>query len=267
MGDDGKRVLLYDTEQKQWQCLGYYSFKHFAIAFFKKQVVLVGGYDEVKDEYSSVVSAWDRSRSYWKEINSTMPTPRGDATAVGYKQWLIVAGGFDGRNALDTVEMFDSGTQTWSMVDPLPAACLSIQSALHQYKGGCDTWYLLGKASGLGDNRLAFCTSLASLTQSHCGARVWRELPKPPLSCSGVVSIHGYLLAVGGKDRQSQRKSTIHIFLHGTGEWLQVAELPSPRHSCMCAGLSSGKFLVIGGKDENERSARMDMASVTFMYS
>ncbi len=259
-GDLARRVLVYDSDRQRWYNLGYYSHRHFAIALMKRQILLIGGFDEVSGEYTGRVSEWDQSSRFWRKVYLPMPTPRGEATAVTYNSYLVVVGGFDGSGALSTVELLDcdSVSLEWQTVAPLPEACLSPQPVLCQ-EG--EILYVLGKGSGLKDRKLAFSTSLSQLVQSFVGAvGVWSQLTEPPLSCSGAVALRGYLLAVGGKDKQSQKKMTVYMYLPGTGEWLCVTELPYPQHSCTCASLSDERFLVIGGV---ERANRLILASAS----
>lgn len=263
--DDGKRVAFYDEKTDRWTEFGRYPLKLFAIALLNDQLLLVGGYDKIRDEYSGNICKWNRR--FWERVYTPMPTPRSEATAIGYQHWLVVAGGVNrSRSVLTTVEVLDSTASQWSTVEPLPYGCSGMQSAvyLHPSSPNLSTWYLLGSMEELRHRKASFCVSLSSLVESSEGAGVWKTLPDPPFSCSGVVVVRGYLLAVGGKDRQSQRKSEVYIYLPGTCEWLHVASLPVARHSCSCAFLSEGKFLVLGGKEATERSRNVLLGSVTF---
>ncbi len=256
-GELARRVLVYDCDRQKWGVLGYYSHRHFSIAVVKQDLLLVGGFDEIRDEYTGKVSKWDQTNKFWQRLDPPMPTPRGEATAIGYMSYLVVIGGFDG-SALSTVEVLDFDSENpkkWCAVASLPEACISPQPVLTQEGEGL---YVLGRGSGLKDKKLAFSASLAQLVQGAKGA--WTQLTEPPLACSGAVGLRGYLLAIGGKDKQSQKKASVHMYLPGTGEWLCVAELPYPQHSCTCASLSPERFLIIGGV---ERANRLILASAS----
>lgn len=257
-GELARRVLIYDSDRQRWGELGYYSHRHFAIAVMKKQLLLVGGFDEICGEYTGNVSMWDQQRKYWRKTYTPMPTPRGGATAVGYRSSLVVIGGFDG-SSLSAVEVLDCDSEQWRAVAPMPEGCLSPQPVL-THDG--EVMYVLGKGSGLKDRKHAFSTSLSQLIQSFPGAAgIWGHLSEPPLSCSGAVGLRGYLLAIGGKDKQSQKKASVHMYLPGTGEWLRVAELPYPLHSCTCVSLSPERFLVIGGIEKTNGLILASVAS------
>ena len=68
-----------------------------------------------------------------------MPTARGYPSAVVYKQWLIVAGGWTGDHGLSTVEVLDVASNQWYSAPSTPAPWNSMKSAILG-----DMWYLMG---------------------------------------------------------------------------------------------------------------------------
>ena len=259
-GDNARKVAFYDPGTRKWGDLGLYSHQLFAMAVVGGDLLLVGGYDVVKDDYTGIVSKYNRDSKYWQQCYPDMPTARSEAAAVGFRHWLVVAGGYNGVSPLAVVEILNTLNSQWQTVDPLPTSCTALQPAAYLEEGQ-DTWYLLGGGEGLRSQRPAFCTCLSQLVRGDTG--VWRKIPEPPYSCSGAVTVRGYLVAMGGRDQQGQKKGSIHAFLPGTCEWLQVAELPTPRYGCTCATLPNGRLLVVGGREERDHSTRVDMATIT----
>ena len=215
------------------------------------------------------VVSWDQPSRSWRETLPPMPTPRGDASAVCYQHWVAVAGGCASTGCLSVVEVLDSTRQQWYTVEPLPVPAEGLQGALDG-----DRWYLLGGEGVLGKCKVAFSVSLPTLISeglSHPGGAsgageggsVWRPLPETPLGCCGVVVVRrGVLLAVGGKDSQSQRRSGVYAYFPGTWEWLHVGDLPTARHSSTCCPTSESSFLVIGGSEAGGGRQRTDQAFV-----
>lgn len=228
------------------------------MAVVKDKLLLIGGYDSLKDEYSSRVSEWKDAN--WSNMqDNPLPTPRSDAVAVGYKSWLIVAGGFNGK-PLDRVDILDlDNFGQWHSLAPLPEPAYALQSCVFRNTSranGITLWYLMNTSRGCGlDHRKpVFSVSLKHLVE---GRGAWATLPDPPLNNSGAVTIKGHLLAIGGQDQHATKKD-MHMYFHGTNEWLKVGELQYARHSCSCVALSDNKFVVVGGKDEeNEYSCRV----------
>ena len=112
-------------------------------------------------------------------------------------------------------------------------------------------WYLLSSSRGCGisQNHLVYAISLQHLVEK-CGS--WSFIPNPPYADSGVVTMRGHLLAVGGREKHTERKK-IYMYFPGTSKWLNVASLKYPRHSITCVSLSDidREFVVLGGKDES----------------
>lgn len=268
--DNQQQVMYYRPEHHRWGALGRYSLSLFAMAVLggNRLLVLVGGYDLATDTYSNSLVQWDSKGKYWRPVFHPMPTARSDAAALGYKDYLIVAGGSNGIENLTTVEVLNTRTVQWSTVTSLPVPIEGlIQSVplINPSQSHSDTWYLMGWESGLRQPAHTMSISLTQLT-SHLegnGGMGWAMLPSPPLACAGAVVFRGCLLAVGGKDRHGGKKEAIYLYLPGTCEWLRVAELPVAKHSCCCFSLSSDEFMIIGGSEATQFSTRVDIARAT----
>jgi predicted nucleic acid-binding Zn-ribbon protein len=265
--DSQQQVMFYRPDRRVWNTLGKYNLSLFAMAVLgdNRMLVLVGGYNLASDTYSNNLVQWDQRGRYWRPTFRPMPTPRSDAAAVGYKSYLVVAGGSNGEENLTVVEVLNTHTVQWSIVAPLPAPIEGlIQNAPLQdaTRPEIDTWYLMGWETGLRQPAHTFAISLHQLILELEGGEStrWAMLPPPPLACCGAVIFRGCLLAVGGKDRHGGRKKDIHLYLPGTCEWLRVAELPVAKHNCCCFPLSAEEFMVIGGTENTQFSNRVDIA-------
>ena len=237
------------------------------MAVVMSKLYIIGGYNVVKDEYSSRVSEWSDIGSNWVAVSGDpLQTPRADAVAIGYRKWLIIAGGFNGV-PLNTVECIDCETFSSSYVLPsLPEPAYAMQSAIYHdtsRSNGVAIWYLMrtGKGCGLDGRRPVFSVSLPHLIEKRT---TWSVLPDPPLSNSAPVTVRGHLLAVGGRDQHACKKD-IHMYFPGTNEWLKVADIQYPRHSCSCIPLSDKKFVVLGGQEKDvEYSCKVDQFDIKF---
>ena len=262
--DNQQQVMFYRPDCG-WNMLGKYSLSLFAMAVLGegRLLVLAGGYDRAADTYSNNLVQWDKDAKYWRSVFKPMPTARSDAAAVGYKGYLVVAGGSNGVQNLTTVEVLDTRTVQWSTVTPLPAPIKGlIQSVpmVDPTRPQADTWYIMGCKTEPAHTFSLSLDCLVAQMGREGGVVNWAQLPTPPLACCGAVSLRGCLLAVGGKDRHGVKKKDIYLYLPGTCEWLRVSELPVAKHSSCCFPLSSEKFLVIGGCDVATRfSTRVDV--------
>lgn len=229
------------------------------------RLLLIGGFNPAQDEYSSRVSQWNEEGKYWSSINRDLPVARCDASAIGFKRWLIVAGGFNGE-PLDAVNLLDcENFGQWQTLCSLPSPAYALQSTSYinsTRNGTTAIWYLVSssRGSGISQKRPVYAISLTNLIERRSS---WSVIPDPPFTDSGAVTLRGHLLAVGGRDKHTEKKE-IHMYFPGTCEWLNVASLEYPRHSVTCLPLSDKKFIVIGGKDESgDYSTKVDQYNMT----
>ena len=61
-GDNKRRIIKFDLSQKKWEEFSLYLYESFSMSVVQGKLLVVGGYDAVKDEYSNRVSEWERER-------------------------------------------------------------------------------------------------------------------------------------------------------------------------------------------------------------
>ena len=93
--------------------------------------------------------------------------------------------------------------------------------------------------------------------------QIWMEIPRLQTTRSTPLSISGYLLAVGGRDKYNQAVTAIHLYQPDSGEWVKVGDLQTPRYWCTCAMITDREMLVAGGGNDNhDYLCRSDMALI-----
>ena len=232
------------------------------MAAVKRRLTLVGGCTSTW-QVTSDIAGWDREGTShtWTHPYPPMPTPRYSPAVATYNQWLVVAGGAnrDGYliNDLAAVEVLDTDNHQWLSASSLPVKCSHVTTAILQ-----DELYLVGGAL----NKTLFA-NLPDIIHSSTSAttKPWRTLPAPPLERSAAITVHGALLAVGGRHGNNystaSTSTAIHVYQPATTSWSKVGDLPSPRSSCACTVLHSGELLVAGGQDSNGKlTVRVDVA-------
>ncbi len=99
-------IRVFDfTSSKQWSTLPTVSYGCFSLAVLRGQLVLVGGWDAAARKNISRLLVWDARLSTWTRSLPPMPTARSEPAALGYNEYLLVAGGWDGWKTLDIVEI------------------------------------------------------------------------------------------------------------------------------------------------------------------
>ena len=242
-------VMAYNTRSCKWDQLPPYRAESFAMVVINNQLVLIGG---TSHEYAAVklLSRWDTDRRQWTHPYLPMLTARSSPSAVVYKQWLIVAGGWAFRQGLSAVEVFDVASNKWFSAPSTPTPWSCKRSTILG-----DIWYLMSDRQNVYDDDIVYSVSLPDLIShtlsSSSGTThrdIWKKIPGLGYSFSTPLCMGGAVLAVGGmrvKDRAFV--SIIHRYIPETEEWIEVGQLPSPLYNCTCTFTLDKKLLVIGG--------------------
>ena len=238
-------VMEYDTRLKKWATLPRYSSSYFTMAVINNQLVLVGG-----SYYSKDLGVWQADRKEWIRPYPDMPTERSHCSAIGYNEWLVVAGGVCPRkHPVSSVDILNTSRKQWYIGPPTPVPWYSMKTAMVgdicYFMGGCDN-------SGVAVKSVyhAFIPNLITSSWSSAFVgEIWKEMPELHLDYSTPLSIKGSLFAVGGKDNDGRAVNAIHVYQHDVREWVKVGQLPSPRYDCVCVMISDGEMIVAGGED------------------
>ena len=243
--DDEHTVYQYHPPADQWVPLPRYECVLFAMATLTNKLTLVGGINTSTPPYkvTNQIAVWDTegmSRG-WTHPYPPMPTPRCSPAVATHDKWLVVAGGStEYGDSLATVEVLDTTSRQWLSTSPLPVKCSSMTSAIVNQE-----LYLLGGTPTTD----TLVVSLPEITRSSVNSATtnrsaqWRKLPTPPLKSSAAISVHGSVVAIGGR-HGNDRSTAIHVYQPATNNWKKVGDLPSPRDSCTSALLPSGEILV-----------------------
>ncbi len=232
-------------EQDQWTKLPEYTAKWFAMTSLAKQLVLVGGCHSKPTNQLAVFESGE-----WTHPYPPMNIARYSPTAFSFNNHIIVAGGYDDKERISSVEVLDVASRRWYFAQSLP----NPQSVLKPTLIG-NTLYLMG---GLGfdhtrptktvhyvDLNELIAKALSNLDTPTLSG--WETIEDTPLMWSAPLSIGRSLLAVGGRDDRVNPSSSILLYQPDTREWVKVGDLPTARYGCTCSVLPSGEVIVAGG--------------------
>ena len=256
---DDYYIQVFNIKTNKWSRLPRYRYVWFAMTVINHHLTLVGGRGVGGWEVTNQLAVYEPSSQQWTYPYNPMPTPRYSPAVLMYDIWLLVAGGYDASwTVLATVELFNTSTNQWLAASSLPTPCRLLTSAIVDNYG-----YLVMRT------KQVFRVSLPDIvsqtvdqsTASKSPA-LWCRLPDTPLSCSTAISLHGYLLAVGGY-HDNHTRTDIHLYQPESEQWTKVGELPNVRQYCTCVVLPSGEVLVAGGEESSvELTSRVNVASV-----
>ena len=240
------KILEY-TIQGQWREIET-PVAGFGMAVVNSQLLIIGGVDK-KDRATNQVWALDSVSGAWTQPFPAMSTARKWLSAVGYKRWVLVVGGYGKR----CVEVLDTATNKWYVATPVPDNAFLPSLTVIQ-----DTLYVVWGRSAVSLSipiLISDAVSQRPTTHTSSGPQStkWQPLPDTPTKVPATTSLLGSLVAVGG----SPASSSIAMHLPHMKQWLEVAKLPTPRQYCTCVVLpETQQLMVIGGEEKNGKCVK-----------
>ena len=246
-------TAVYQFEEDQWtalpECPHYWS----ALTVVNNQLTTVGGSHDRRGEAptNSLASLTGEGKDRkWVEHFPRMPTSRWSLAAVCRGTSLIAAGGCDGGRTLRTVEVMDTESLQWTLVNPLPHPMYLASIAVSQEKV-----YLLGGWDQNGDETLSVftCSTLqtqpldAQLEKTANQLTGWHQVADAPHYESTAVCVGEVLLAIGGESAAGEETSAIAAYNPTSDSWEDIGHMTTPRYRPLVALLPSNELIVAGG--------------------
>ena len=239
-------VMAYNISAGKWATLPSYQARLFAMAAIDNHLVLVGGQVH-KYEYVTVLGVWSGDSKEWTHPYPDMTTPRCSCSAVSYKHWLVVAGGYGAGDRLSSVEVMNTDTKQWYAGPPTPIAWDNMKTAVVG-----DMCYYMGGVIESDYTNNVYSVSLPALvsqlnSDNFKDTETWKKIPQLQDTGAAPLSISGSLVAVGGLDKDRKTVSTLHLYQPDTRQWVKVADMPSTRRACTCLMITDKEIFVAGG--------------------
>ena len=235
-------VIVYDPQNDTYNKLPPYTHKYFAMAVMGETLVLIGGEQEKKPEFTNQLGVWNSESLEWTHPLPPMSTACKSPSVTTYKnRWLVVIGGYNTNGALSRVEILDISSQQWFNSAPMLTPCYQV--SLATIGNMC---YLMG---GLIDN----ATNSKKVYEVHIDCLIsqnsdissthspWKTMPDTPGTQATALTLNGALLAVGGMG------ADIYMYQPSSKSWINFGRLRIGRSACACTVLSNGDILVAGG--------------------
>ena len=243
-------TAVYQFEEDQWTALPECPHYHSALTVVNEQLTTVGGSHGLGGPTNSLASLTGEGKDRkWVEHFPRMPTSRYLLAAVCRGMSLIAAGGHDGRRVLRTVEVMDTESLQWILVNPLPHPMWRASIAVSQEKV-----YLLGGFNQNGRTLSVFtCSTLqtqpldAQLEKPANQLTPWHQAADAPHYWSTAVCVGEVLLAIGGASADGERTSAIAAYNPTSDSWEDIGHMTTPRSYPLVALLPSNELIVAGG--------------------
>ena len=246
---DSNSVYRYQLREDQWNDLPSCSHRDSGLVVIDGVLTAVGGWDGsyTNKLFTLRQSRWVEKYPRWVEkyppMNTARSKPAVVSTSDGQHMNVIAIGGYgDGVGGwIDAVELYNTGSSTWSQITSLPQP-LTFPSATI-----CDNQlYVIG-----GDGNGYSCSLQALLSsdqpissQSMTRSLTWTPLPRLPVTWSTAATLCGQLVIIGGK-RDGSPVNSIHQLVDG--QWVNIGSMSSVRRLCLVASPSPDKMVVVGG--------------------
>ena len=250
------------SADQQWSalpdspCYYYYS----SLAVIDGLLTSIGGCANYKGGFytNTLLSLTGEGKKRdWSKVFPPMPTARTAPVSVTTEQTLIVAGGYDGINNLNTVEVMNIPTKQWSTARHLPHPFCRMSATI------CgDQLYLAGGHDDGGTPFKSVLTcSLPDLLRSQSlGAKlctlslanepgVWRHIKELPVTRSTLTTLRGHLIAIGGVDYSNKSTADIRCYDPQTNSWHVITKMKTKRYCPLVAVLPEDRLIIVGGWD------------------
>jgi serine/threonine protein kinase len=257
-------IYSYDVISDSWSQLPDCIHEDSSITTINGYQTTVGGYSypNCSNELFSLTGKGRNRR--WTQQFPPMPTRRRETTSLCIGTALIVAGGCGNGGMLSTVEVMDTETHQWSTAAYLPrpqpmhrASATFCGDQLYMLGGVVDGCYVKSVYTCSVSALLRSCvqSSLEAKLQSTTledKAGVWRQIADLPVIRSTCESFHGRLLAVGGTESDSMKRTTaVYMYNSTTNSWEIISHMKTGRWNCFTAVLPDNQLMVMGGYIEH----------------
>ena len=258
-------IHVYDTTKQDWFLAPPCPLDACSLVTVNNTLTVVGGRVDASVSnllYSIHLKSFNAvKRQPWREQFPPMLTKRMFAMAVSSGNVIAVAGGWNGHQALRTVEILrlDREPMYWNRVASLPSPVYSASACICKGK-----LYVLGGFTQKGPTKAVLSASIPSLLDSPKDG-VWHRPTSLPTFRSTCISFGDHLLSFGGENDNEQEnrssssssatmndnsRETSAVYEYSTtdGEWYQISDMPVSRcQSCVAAILDRGEVMVVGG--------------------
>ncbi|XP_077979712.1 kelch-like protein 24 [Glandiceps talaboti] len=247
-GEDDKVVLRsvesYDPHKDHWKtlaCLPFAVSKHGLVVSGNNFMYMAGG--EFPDGSASKdVWRYDPSFDHWLEM-APMNIPRSELGLAIVDGSIFAVGGWEGSARLESVERYDTWTNTWTFVSPMKMAVTSPAVVAHE-----GLLYVTGGAVLEDGDGIDLVQSYNPKTDK------WKELAPMliPRSGSAACVLNGYIYIIGGWHASTENTNKVERYNPKKNEWEIRAPMNERRYRPGVA-VVDGKIYVLGGEEGWDR--------------
>ena len=237
-----------ENNQDKWKELMPCPYLNSGLVVIDGALTAVGGDDGSR--YTNNV--FTLRESEWAEKHPQMNIARFRPTIVsttdpdsGHMN-IFVIGGRNIGGWTNVVEVFNTGSRTWSQLASLPQYFAYPSAAI-----GRSELYVIGC-----DNEGCSCSLQALLSSERLFQsrsiyleNTWKLIPHLPVKFSTAATLCGQLVIVGGRQEDGSPVNSIHQLVGG--QWVKIGSMSISRSMCLVVSPSPNKIVVVGGMDDS----------------
>jgi N-acetylneuraminic acid mutarotase len=238
--DTLRSVLVYDVASNAWS-----NGPSLISGTDNVAVLAVGGrVHAIGGEARTAHQVLDAALGAWASAPAS-PAIRFASAAAVLNGRLHLVGGWNysntASNSVDTHDVYDPATSTWSAAAPLATRRNAAAAAVVDGK----LYVIGGRAPGI---RASDQTSLASVEVYDPATNTWRAGPDLPQARSGAaaVALGGKVYVLGGESTPGGVRNTVSRLDPATGSWTELAGMPFSAHG-LAAVVVDEAIVVMGG--------------------
>ena len=254
----GNLVLMYNSHSNEWTTLPQCPKRSFAIAIVKGLLTAVGGFVAGEGSVKTLLSLTGQGHTRkWRQEFPAMRYCHNCPATASTPDILVVIGGMGSEEASRAVEVMDMSTQHWSMASSLPFSLRRLTAVVCS-----DRLYLGGgikEGKPQGTHSVLTCriselqsaspsASLMRLRHIWSTSRTWRSVARLPVVQSTLVSMHGCLFSIGGRDDSGSPVPSVFVFSQSSNAWQPIGSISVARSKCFAVVLpEEDQLMVVGG--------------------
>lgn len=270
---------VYDPIKNSWTSLPSMprARDHFQAVVVGNTLYAIGGRDKNIDATVSAVDTYDFAVDRWSSLNTQLPTPRGGFAVAPAGQEILVIGGEGNNKTYSLVEAYNTFTNTWRTLPPMPTARHGIQAAVC---GGGIYLAAGGRTQGGGNpsnvhealfpNGVTTCSAPQpdEPSPSEFTEVRWQEVAKAPLGVTeaqGTV-VDGKLYVFGGYVSWIPFCTTTqaHVYDSSRDIWSRLPDFPEPWTHAGVA--TDGRDIYVAGGYNNSPNCTRDEVATTAIW-
>jgi len=189
----------------------------------------------------------------WENL-AALNVARAGHTSCAAGGRVFVFGGHDGTAHLDSVEVYDPGLDTWSLLDPMTlprygAACATVENRIYLFGGETydgATYSLVSDVSEFDAD---------TMTWTDCGGACAPMVV--PRYLLGAAALNGKIYVTGGLDSDGNPTARLDEYDPDTDDWTDCggacAMIPEARHNAALVAFEGLLILAGGGSPDQAK--------------